>query len=449
MKVLLAVHQFFPDFSAGTEVLTLSVARELRARGHLVRIFTGFPGAAGLADDQRFDEYRFDGFHVHRFHHAYASMGGQRSLIAIGYDNHLAAAYFSRMLKDFAPDLVHFFHLNRLGTGLITVACQAEVPAFLTPTDFWCVCPTGQLRLWDMRPCAGPTADAGNCIQHFAWNTLGRWGGQLAVRVPGRLWGLIGRLTRSGRLGGYPHAAEVRALSERLDRSVERLNQLQRILVPNAMMEGVLIAHGVAPERLTRVAFGIAGDDGPRPAHRHRRREPLRIGFVGSMLPHKGCHILIEAFCNLPAGRAVLELYGRESDDPAYAARLRRLAAGREAVRFRGVFANERIGEVLGEFDALAVPSTWNENTPLVVYSAQSACCPVIASDVPGLAAAIRDGVDGLLFEAGNPAALATVLRRLLDEPGLVGDLSANARAPRSTADYVDDLLAIWHEAGR
>ena len=136
MKVLLAVHQFFPDFSAGTEVLTLSVARELRARGHTVRILTGFPGAAGLADDQRFDEYRFDGFHVHRFHHAYASMGGQRSLIEIGYDNHLAAAYFGRVLSDFVPDLVHFFHLNRLGTGLITVARRAGVPAFLTPTDF-------------------------------------------------------------------------------------------------------------------------------------------------------------------------------------------------------------------------------------------------------------------------------------------------------------------------
>jgi glycosyltransferase involved in cell wall biosynthesis len=449
VKVLLAVHQFFPDFSAGTEVLTLSVARKLRERGHVVRILTGFPGAAGLADDQRFDEYSFDGLHVHRFHHAYASMGGQRSLIEIGYDNHLAAAYFARLLSDFAPDLVHFFHLNRLGTGLIPAARRAGVPAFLTPTDFWCVCPTGQLRLWDMRPCAGPAPDAGNCIQHFARNTLGPWGGQLAVRIPERLWGLIGRLTGAGWLGGYPHAPEVRALGERLARAVSRLNKLQRIMVPNAMMEDVLIAHGVAPGRLTRVAFGIAGADGLRPPARDKPRHPLRIGFVGSMLPHKGCHILIEAFGDLNPGRAVLEVYGRESDDPGYVARLRRLAAGREAVRFRGVFANERIGEVLGDLDALVVPSTWNENTPLVVFSAQAARCPVIASDVPGLAAAIRDGVDGLLFEVGNPAALAAALRRLLDEPELVGHLSANALPPRSTADYVDDLLAIWREAGR
>ena len=448
MKILLAVHQFFPDFSAGTEVLTLSVARELRARGHVVRILTGFPGASGIADDQRFDEYRFDGLHVHRFHHAYVPMGGQDSLIEIGYDNHLAAAYFWRLLNDFAPDLVHFFHLNRLGTGLIPVARRARVRAFLTPTDFWCLCPTGQLLLWDSRPCAGPARDAGNCIQHFAWNTLGRSaGGQLAVRIPAYLWGLIGRLTRAGRLGGYPFVAEVRAISERLSRSVERLNQLQRILVPNALMESVLVAHGVAPERLRRVAFGVPEADRPQPSARTKRRDPLRIGFVGTILPHKGCHVLIDAFRHLPPGHAVLDIYGRESDDPTYAARLRRLVAGRETVRFQGVFANERIGEVLAELDVLVVPSIWKENTPLVVSSAQSARCPVIASDVPGLAGAIRNGVDGLLFDAGNPRALAAVLRRLLDEPGLVGSLSANAQPPRSIADYVDDLIAVWSEA--
>ena len=49
MKVLLTVHQFFPEFSAGTEVLTLSVARVLKALGHEVRVFTGYPATEALA----------------------------------------------------------------------------------------------------------------------------------------------------------------------------------------------------------------------------------------------------------------------------------------------------------------------------------------------------------------------------------------------------------------
>ena len=46
MNILLVVHQFFPEYSAGTEVLTLGVARELRALGHNVRIFSGHPSAS-------------------------------------------------------------------------------------------------------------------------------------------------------------------------------------------------------------------------------------------------------------------------------------------------------------------------------------------------------------------------------------------------------------------
>ena len=40
LKVLLCVHQFYPRFFTGTEALTLSVAEELRQRGHDVAILT-------------------------------------------------------------------------------------------------------------------------------------------------------------------------------------------------------------------------------------------------------------------------------------------------------------------------------------------------------------------------------------------------------------------------
>ena len=39
MKILLPVHFFLPDHSAGTEVYTYNLARELQKRGHTVEIF--------------------------------------------------------------------------------------------------------------------------------------------------------------------------------------------------------------------------------------------------------------------------------------------------------------------------------------------------------------------------------------------------------------------------
>ena len=137
MKILLTAHQFFPQFSAGTEVLTLSVARELIKRGHIVHIFTGFPSTEKLADEERFDEYDYEDSHVYRFHHSYTPMAGQSSLIELSYNNLLANTYFQQILSTFKPDLVHFFHLNRLGTKLIESASHAGIPSFFTPTDFW------------------------------------------------------------------------------------------------------------------------------------------------------------------------------------------------------------------------------------------------------------------------------------------------------------------------
>ena len=91
MRVVLVVHQFFPSFSAGTEVLTLGVARELRARGHIVHIVAGHPGQSDMNDSERWVRDHFDGFDVDRFHHADVPMHGQRSIIEVGSDNALAA----------------------------------------------------------------------------------------------------------------------------------------------------------------------------------------------------------------------------------------------------------------------------------------------------------------------------------------------------------------------
>jgi len=373
-------------------------------------------------------------------------MGGQTSMIEIGFDNRLAAAYFSKILGSFRPDLVHFFHFNRLGTGTISRANELRVPAFFTPTDFWTICPTGQLLNGDGSACSGPSLGAGNCILHFAGNELGGRLGKMIWRLPkaaGRLLGQFARMRAVSRLG---LAREVTALSARLDLSVRRLNRLNAIVAPNREIQQLMLRFGVRPERLMVVPYGV--DVGGLNSGSQRRwpSAPIRLGFIGTLGHHKGCHVLLEAFRTLPRGQATLKVFGSERDFPEYAARLRGLADGVSGVEFCGTFPNEAIGAILHDLDALVVPSVWTENTPLVVYSAQAARCPVIGSDVPGIAAAVRDNVDGIIFEAGNAAALASVLLRASAEPELLARLSAACEAPKSIGTYVDELTQIWEE---
>ena len=445
MRILLTVHQFFPQFAAGTEVLAYSVARELMKRGHVVHVLAGFPDSAKLKDEDRFDEYDFEGIHVYRFHHAYTPMGGQVSKIEIGYDNFLAAEYFDRILVSFRPNLIHFFHLNRLGTGLIERAVQAEIPRFMTPTDFWTICPRSQLLLGDGSLCSGPTAHSGNCVKHFVHSTQGGLIGKITEVLPDAGADLLVRLTNNDVLPAYPQQKEVVAIAKRLPVNISRLNQLDGLIVPNEFMGEFLIRYGVKSHLITESAYGVDVPSAEESDCRSSHVGPLRVGFIGTLSLHKGCHILIEAFKKLPAPGATLKVYGCCEEDQDYASSLQMRAGDNESIELCGTFPNSEIAKVISGIDVLVVPSMWYENTPLVIYSAQAARCPVVASDMPGLSAVIKHDENGLLFKPGCSVDLEKQLARLVTEDGLLQRLSANSRTPKSTAVHVDELLSVWN----
>lgn len=444
MKILLTVHQFFPDFRAGTEVLTLSVARELRRRGHEVAVAAGFPAAAGLAARERFDAYAVEGLRVYRFRHAHAPMGGQTAVGEIEHDNHLAARVFARIVRDEAPDVIHAFHLGRWGAGLIDVAVRAGVPMVFTPTDFWSICPTSQLLLPDGRICAGPTAHGGNCVKHLAQATQGALLRGVSRVVPDGVIDMVAAWTARGALPRYPFSADVAATARRRRFVIERLNQLHAIVSPTRMMTRALTAHGVDPALIVACAYGVdvpEAEVAPRPG---AQGGGLTLGFIGTLARHKGAHVAIEAVRRLPPDRVRLLIYGDPDDFPDYATRLRGLAGDAPQVSFRGTFAPGDIGKVLAGLDAVVVPSLWVENTPLVAYCALAAGRPPIVSNFPGLAEIVEDGVNGLVFAPGDAPALARTIGRLLAEPGLLADLARRCVRPKTSAEYVDDLLEIY-----
>ncbi|MBL8645362.1 MAG: glycosyltransferase family 4 protein [Rhodospirillaceae bacterium] len=444
MKILLTVHQFFPEYFSGTEVLTFSVAKELKKRGHEVCVLTGFPSRTHMPDEERFDEYDLEGMRVYRFHHAYVPMGGQTAVTEVEYDSHLTARYFTRLLRDLKPDIVHFFHMGRLGTGLIDAALAAGVPAFYTPTDFWSVCPTSQLLLRDGSVCAGPSRFGGNCVKHVAELTRGPAVRAVSRFVPTALVDAVAGLTAKGFLPQYPLRTEVAAMARRRPFNVNRLNWLSGIVSPTSLMTKVLRHNGVDVALILQSAYGIdiaAGDVAPA---RRVPGQPLTVGFIGTLARHKGCHILIEAFRKLPPAQARLKVYGNLSDFPDYATSLKALAGDAPNIEFCGTFPNAQVAQVMAGIDTLVVPSLWYENTPLVVYSALAAKRPVVVSDFSGLVEVIQDGRNGLVFKPGDVSALHRCLQRLADEPELLGVLSEACRRPKSSVEYVDELLMLY-----
>jgi glycosyltransferase involved in cell wall biosynthesis len=96
----------------------------------------------------------------------------------------------------------------------------------------------------------------------------------------------------------------------------------------------------------------------------------------------------------------------------------------------------------------LFVLSSGHEGLPVAVMEAFALGVPVVATSVGGLAEAVTDGVDGLLVEPGDPAALAAAIVRATD-PDLRARLAtgaATAGERYSAAAPVARIEAIYGE---
>src|SRR5207302_1116635 len=158
--------------------------------------------------------------------------------------------------------------------------------------------------------------------------------------------------------------------------------------------------------------------------------------FVGRLEPLKGADVALRAFGLLTAGgahpEARLLVLGEDSgaDGGGERERLRRLTedlglSGR--VEFWGSVAQDRLPAYYSAGEACLVPS-YTESFGLVGLEAQACGTAVIASNLPGLASVVRDGVTGFLVDGHDPAAYSDRMRRVLEEPGLAERLGRNGR---------------------
>jgi len=414
-----------------------------------VEVWTANPEDLPPREGDEVDRYKYQGLSVSRFRHNYAMASGAANAVEAEYDNPLVRKQFATFIAAARPDLVHFVHLGRLSASPISACKDAGIPTVFTSTDFWFICPMYQLRLPNGVLCQGPDANGQNCVRHIAGRGNPKGIRLVLSRCPSWIVGIGAWATRRSWWPEKRYSRLVKALVGRPGRILQLLNQVDRVVVPSLLMETFMVGHGINPARIRRIPYGVT----LQPAMAHTRRTSggrLCLGFIGSLASHKGAHVLLGAVAGLATDAPVeVKLFGDPDEFPEYGGKLRRMAAADERISFKGTFPNERMAEVLAGIDALVVPSTWYENTPLVVYSAQAARIPVIASDVGGLSEAIEHEKSGLLFPMGDVGALRAIIERILDDRSLLGELALGAPTPPSMSQYVDALESVYQEALR
>jgi glycosyltransferase involved in cell wall biosynthesis len=170
--------------------------------------------------------------------------------------------------------------------------------------------------------------------------------------------------------------------------------------------------------RAVGVLPNVTGGLSPAPAAPPPGLPAAPLLFVGRLRVRKGLEVLLAALAALRqrGGPAPpLLVAGDGEHRSALEARAVALGLG-EAVTFLGRRDAAEVRALLAGARALVVPSIY-EGMPLVVLEAMEAGLPVVASRVSGLPEVVLDGETGWLVPAEDPAALATALAEVLDDP--------------------------------
>ncbi|GGY51564.1 glycosyltransferase [Streptomyces omiyaensis] len=290
------------------------------------------------------------------------------------------------------PDVVHVHNVFPLLSPAVLAACaDAGVPVVATLHNYTQVCPPGTLHR-DGRPCS-------ECVG-------------TRTSLPAVRHGCY----RDSRLATVPLA---------VGQSVNRRrwwSGVDRFLCISAAQRDVLVRSGMPAERLV-VKHNFVPDPGIR-----RTGGGEHLLFLGRLAEPKGVRLLMAAWDGLAAEGGVgvpLVVAGAGPLEPEVTA----WAAGRDDVRYAGLYDPEECRKAVARAVAVVAPSLAKETFGLVVAEAMAAGVPAVAAGHGGFVELVEDGVTGLLHRPGEAGSLADGLRRITADPVRNREMGLAARS--------------------
>jgi len=454
LKILYVIHDFLPRHRAGVQIYVSRLAKAIQSRGHRAWIF--YTREDPLMPAYNLSWSKYQGLNLAGVQRPWVS-----SFEKTWHDTRMNEV-FIRVLDRVKPELVHIHHLQHHSMGYVKIARSRHVPVVITLHDYYMLCPSptgGQLFNYTGKACPGPTLDAcATCLsgspgsQGSLFSVLASKFFGLAEKVSFGVWpeiierGPLKKLTFTMR----KQVITSRRLADVTQKQVYSRMTGARAAVRNA---SILIAPSrhmkrkainmklVRARRILQMPYGF-----PVVSERMSRQVQaggeLKILFIGTYTRYKAPHILVEAANRLAHPRLKIRMFGNQRVDPGYVMELESKKKGNPGIEILGELKSAReVYKAMAWADLLVVPSTWEENWPLVIGEAFSSGLPVAASNIGGLRELLKNGRYGPLFRPGSATHLAATLKSFLDHPEKISRLSSNLPMPLSiTRDCTDHL---------
>jgi glycosyltransferase involved in cell wall biosynthesis len=409
LKILICMYGW--EESGGGTILPRDVALSLAARGHEVSVFY-----AGAIERPDLPSYGVE----HRIEQGVDLIGvfNRPSLFLDGsnpsreIDDPKILALFEKVLEDKNPEVVHCFNLHNLGMSLAAAAKAQDKTVIFSSNNYWPLCPRLYLFHEDLQLCDGPDASGENCAN--------------CLKCPDEkaafaLRKAAGRMLLNDAFDFHLAVSDrVREIYERGGADPKKLFVLQQ-----------------QPKSLDAIWKKTGRDRLENP----RKEGPLRVGFIGSLLPHKGPQVLLEAIRGFLASELEVHFFGHF--EGPFASYLQAMSSP-GLCNFHGAYHPEELPHLLSQVDLVVVPSVWEDCAPFVVAEALAARAPVLGSRIGGIPDFIEEGITGLLFSPGDAEALHQELRRLIQSPQILRGMQKAIQAPRGFDAYLDHLCEVY-----
>lgn len=255
------------------------------------------------------------------------------------------------------------------------------------------------------------------------------------------------------------------SLRYRLTRALETY-ALRRVDHVFTICEGLrsdIVARGISADKVTVIPNAVDIENfepGGQPDEALKNQLGLSgctvLGFIGSFYAYEGLDLLLQALPAILAQRPDVRvlLVGGGPQDAALKAQAEALGL-RDKVVFTGRVPHAEVNRYYDLVDVLVYPRhsmrLTELVTPLKPLEAMAQGRILVASDVGGHQELIRDGETGVLFKAGDAAALARAVLGLLSRPHTWDALRAQGRRfveternwARSVSHYVQPYTRL------
>jgi len=405
-KILFVLHDFPPYKVAGIQNYALSLAKRLNTFPDVhVDIF--YPVFRDGPGDYSIQKTSFDGLEVYQLYKLVDDLFSMDKVY-----NFKVGIAFARFLKEHKYDLIHFHSFGQLSIIVADIAQELGIKTFFTLHDNWISC-----YHWHR---ITPHAEVCNQIPSP----------EICTKC------LIKNLNQPP--SEYERIKMM--LEYRESQFRKTLSRFDQVIAVSEFIKRNTLQFATRNIIVNHIGFPESSDGSPnspliRGVDAEGGRGVLVFGYMGQIAPHKGLHILIEAFTKLQGEQLELRIYGK-SKNAQYLDYIQKMAQNDKRITFYGEYKPTDLKDIIPNFSVIVLPSLM-ECFPLVAMEAFQYKTPVIASNVGGIPELVTDGVNGLLFENNNPDDLYEKLKYLTEHPETLSQFASNCKIEHKIEDDV------------